>query len=494
MTIALGIRYLTGRAVATAVNNYNKAEWPPHPARVFMAMAAAHFEDPPADTQEREKEYDALRWLETLDPPVIIASNAAERSVATCYVPVNDTRAPITGSGSNVKALAPLQCMPLGRIKKGRTFPSVYPDTNIVYLVWGDGDRADAYRCRISLECICQRVTRIGHSSSLVQMWVEDHPPIDAIAWRPDEQRGAHSMRVPSRGLLDSLLDEHKSGIRPIVGTWCKYRRGGEESAIPGTIWNEAMVALRLSPLESRHRRLDLCTTLSLTRRLHKAVQNAASGAGLAPIPEWLSGHRSNGSPSELPHVAFFPLAFVGRPHADGHLLGLAVAIPENISGVDIRLMLRALGNVTELRLGRLGRWKLAPVQSDTPPWNLQAEAWTAAPQGATRWASVTPVVFDRHPKAKDRAQYERVAIKIIRRSCERIGLPDPCEIILTPVSAHLGAPASHEFPRMIRKDGSERQHRHAILIFDQPVRGPIAIGAGRYRGYGFCRPLKGEG
>lgn len=39
-----------------------------------------------------------------------------------------------------------------------------------------------------------------------------------------------------------------------------------------------------------------------------------------------------------------------------------------------------------------------------------------------------------------------------------------------------------------------ERRHAHAILVFDRPVRGPILLGAGRYRGYGLCRPLSGPG
>jgi len=60
-------------------------------------------------------------------------------------------------------------------------------------------------------------------------------------------------------------------------------------------------------------------------------------------------------------------------------------------------------------------------------------------------------------------------------------------------VSAHLGAPASHQFPRLARKDGSECRHTHAILIFDRPVVGPVLLGAGRYRGYGLCRPLEAE-
>ena len=74
-----------------------------------------------------------------------------------------------------------------------------------------------------------------------------------------------------------------------------------------------------------------------------------------------------------------------------------------------------------------------------------------------------------------------------------KLGLPAPRKVNFTQVSAHLGIPPSFGFPRLRRKDGSERRHTHAILVFDEPVCGPIVIGAGRYRGYGFCRPLNGQ-
>ena len=49
-SLSLVIEYLTGYAVATDAANREQAEWPPHPARVFMALAAAHFETEPANT------------------------------------------------------------------------------------------------------------------------------------------------------------------------------------------------------------------------------------------------------------------------------------------------------------------------------------------------------------------------------------------------------------------------------------------------------------
>ena len=82
--IALGIRYLTGNVVAA--NVARGSEWPPHPGRVFMAMAAAYF-GAGEDAQERA----ALEWLERQKPaPGIAASGAAARSPVETYVPAND--------------------------------------------------------------------------------------------------------------------------------------------------------------------------------------------------------------------------------------------------------------------------------------------------------------------------------------------------------------------------------------------------------------------
>ncbi|MGZ8975757.1 type I-G CRISPR-associated protein Csb2, partial [Methylomagnum sp.] len=57
---ALALRYLNGWAMAAADGaRKERAEWPPHPDRVFMALAAAWFE-----TGQAADEGAALRWLE----------------------------------------------------------------------------------------------------------------------------------------------------------------------------------------------------------------------------------------------------------------------------------------------------------------------------------------------------------------------------------------------------------------------------------------------
>ena len=83
--IALHLEFLSGRFVASAFNDRNKEEWPPHPARVFSALVAAYHEG-----ERAEKQRAALLWLEQQPPPRLSFSAHSVRDLKTNYVPVND--------------------------------------------------------------------------------------------------------------------------------------------------------------------------------------------------------------------------------------------------------------------------------------------------------------------------------------------------------------------------------------------------------------------
>jgi CRISPR-associated protein Csb2 len=524
---SIGIRYLTGYAVATYPASRERPEWPPHPARVFMALAAAHFE-----TEGDDDEAAALRWLEELPHPTLHASDVDERRAVTTYVPINDD--PIGKSPGLLQSVAGWP-----RSKQPRMFPRVRPHDDTVFLIW-PGIKMNEYR--ESLDRLCGKVTRIGHSSSLVQMWVATAVPEAAkeFGWEPDdleadvrlrtfgsgtlkylEQQFGENQREMYRHLNDRIveLERHKKAIkgrgraerkaavqqeidqiraeqldgvpsdpqRPVMSLWQGYRRYRPklDATVPATVWDANVVVRRLVPLESHHRRLDLAATLQLTAAMHRAVIDRA----IEPVPEFICGHQINGSPTEQPHLAYLPLPFVGTQHATGHIMGLAIAVPSNLDRQQRRSALAAVGQVQNLTIGPLGRWKLD--LNDLDRFSLRPEATTGGSAGATTWATVTPIAFDQHPKAKERSDRERELALIINRACARIGLPEPIHVIITPISPHLGVPPAHEFPRLKRKDGSLRRHAHAVLTFDTPVRGPITLGAGRYRGYGFCEPLR---
>ena len=149
----------------------------------------------------------------------------------------------------------------------------------------------------------------------------------------------------------------------------------------------------------------------------------------------------------------------------------------------------------------------------------LQPETWTAHPLGATTWASITPVVLDRFPKVnrvKDRAGWTDEVAAIIAEACRRIGLPEPLGIDIDTTCWQLGSPRAVGKRRRLRgqngTDGGDaamgdgfpfyppkgtntpRPQVHVRLQFAEPVVAPLLLGAGRYLGYGVCKPLNTRG
>lgn len=532
---ALALQYLNGWAMAAADGaKKQRAEWPPHPDRVFMALAAAHFETEDGD---KAAERAALEWLEQLSPPALDASDKEERDVVTHFVPVNDTAEPFEKKNKLAQIAG---SMSIGRRRRERTFPVAIPHKNLVHFIWPDVTPPDTYRQTLS--ALCRKVTHVGHSASFVQMWLEDAPP--EPLWVPAEVTVVHRLRVPGKGRLAYLaarcgrelairhadvqneievlakrakgakgkdkkelqkeLAELQQGLqaefphgapvpaldpkffRPEPGFWKGYVRPvkAADAGNPGSIFDPNLVVLALSG----HR-----LTLPSSLRLMESLRNTAmKHCPQQPPPEWLSGHDSLGKSSSAPHVAYLPLPFVGHDHADGRIMGVALALPLGLDTAEADRCLSALlregnGQPRSIRLFD-GKWFDCQAEIETresPPWSLGTEMWTGPSRS---WASVTPVVLDRHFDGKDK--WEQAA-ESVKTACERIGLPRPGKVLLHPVSMLKGVPRSNEFPPILRKsDGGRMHHAHAVIVFDEEVAGPVIVGAGRFRGYGLCRPL----
>jgi CRISPR-associated protein Csb2 len=518
--LAFGIRYLNGFVAASEPDSHDRPEWPPHPGRFFMALAAAHFETG-ADASERK----ALEWLENLDtPPSIRAGEASPRALVTHYVPVNDRAGPAKGMLQS----AP----PLTRDHQPRTFARAWLDDDVTHLWWLEAD--PPLEIRKALESLCGKVTRIGHSSSLVHVWLAGPDEVGEPSWVPNGDRAEMHLRVARPGTLrylercfngdevaqwgdftvaasnDADKEGQKNARKQLKERWPggpPVRRRPElrlyegyappqatddERAAPGTVFNPHFVVRTLERESGPYLALDLQSVPQVVHRWREAILSQANNKSES-VKCLLSGHDRDGGLLEEPHLAFVPLAFVGHPHSDGHLLGMGIVFPDEVPPDDRRQALATLARVDRLLLGRLGVWRVGTVGAAEAAWSLRSEVWTAHPGGATHWSTVTPLAFDRHPKSHHCGAYQRDVAAMITEACERIGLPQPRDVIVTPVSAHLGVPPAHQFPRLQRKDGSERRHAHAILVFEHPVRGPILLGAGRYRGFGVCRPLRSE-
>jgi CRISPR-associated protein Csb2 len=429
---------------------------------MFMALVAAW------GTRGRDKrEKDALAWLETLSPPSLRAPGCGKADEAIkFFVPVNDEKG-----------------NPDARRKAERHFPSVVPDEDTVYFIWYTDVPIEH---RATLAELCRNVTYLGHSSTLVQVWLADEAPKPTLV--PIEGNAPMRLRVAKAGRLDQLIADFEttdaegrpSARRPGPGAWSGYGPPltAQGDVLAGDFAGDFLVLRRVSG-----NRLGLVSTLALTG----AMRGAAMANAAQPPCEILSGHTADGKPTRRAHVAYVPLADVGHEHADGHLLGMAAVLPLGLSPAESEECVRAIAQVQHLTLGRIGTWDIEGEGADGEGRvALNAQTWLAP---SRRWASVTPVVLDCFPKKDGDAEAS------VARACERVGLPRPVAVTVHPVSLHLGVPTAREFPSLPAKEGTpSRWHAHAGILFADDVAGPVLLGAGRFRGYGFFRPLRSTG
>lgn len=473
---ALRVEYLTGRAVSQEHNDRTRAEWPPHPARLFFSLTSACFE-----TGEDCDEGRFLQWLEGQKPPELYASEAERREVTLHYVPVNDARVLGRPAGRSTKPLsiAELSILPGYRRRKERTFPAAIPHDPAVYFIWPDTVPPEGLL--EAGERLCKKVPYLGHSSSLVS--VRPAACFPSPNWIPaPEGQGDLVLRVCFEGQLEALRSRFerycRSGVRgTLPAVSLAYRRvaplAGHQRATVPTVFGEMVVFRRQEGATLPLAAMPLAVA---------AIRGAALSLAAEPLPEVLSGHAPDGSPSERPHVAFIALPDVGHRHADGHLVGVAAVLPRGLSPEERQAVLRALGAVRHMAMGSAGAWNISRVGAHPVQRALDEMAWRGP---SRRWASVTPVLLDRHPKRL----FEPEAEAILARSCERIGLPCPTHVLIAPHSILEGVAPTFTFVSS-RGPAERRAMVHAVVEFGQPVEGPVLLGAGRYRGWGVFRPL----
>ncbi|MGH3991188.1 MAG: type I-G CRISPR-associated protein Csb2, partial [Pseudonocardiaceae bacterium] len=210
--------------------------------------------------------------------------------------------------------------------------------------------------------------------------------------------------------------------------------------------------------------------------------------------------------------VAIVPLPDVGHRWADGTVRGVALVLPRDeprehlvtalenwqANGLAVRLANRD-------RPVTFGAARVVPAEEGWSefPMPLRRATWC---RPARQWISVTPVALDRfvralhHPTRHDVSDEQ--AREIVSRSCVHTGLPEPVEVVISPVGltaavprANGRSPHGRAFPRFVAAGSGElKQTVHVALTFAEDIRGPVLLGAGRYLGYGLFLPLRDPG
>lgn len=490
MNLVLEIEYLLGVSFAANGPDSPVPDWPPQPDRVFSALVATwamHGEE----TEERA----ALEWLEQQPPPRLLASAAEPRTAPTVYVPPNDPRSDRQKNAIGV--------LPASRNRQPRRFPAAWPYDPVVRFVWaGEKPESNIFS---ALQQLARDIVYVGHSASLTRC---------RFLIEPDTMTGNEAKqpaRNGYRGRLEELRREFDAGRRPRPGA--RVAPPPVVSPQRTSVFADGAKWLILEHIDGVMPDIRACALVA--KALRDTLLSGYRQIGLEDkIPPAVSGHESDRTPARNPHLAILPMPHVGSPYADGHAMGYSIIPPRDqnlLADEDFRNALRILAPMDEKRGRRILTLTAKVKTSADRLFSVDLSPTFEPPAGkvsldparyvgpARDFATVTPIVLDRHLKEKGAARDEEI-VGQIAAACRHIGLPEPEAVVADKHSAIEGVPSanpSRRSPPWMRwrlpPSLASRQLTHAVIRFAAPVDGPVILGAGRFVGLGFCRPLAPE-
>lgn len=477
MSLVLEVEFLAGVAFAARSPDSGEPDWPPQPDRIFSALVATW-----AARGCRDDERAALEWLESQEVTALVASEALARTAPVSFVPPND---PKSGASGN------LQVMPRHRRRQPRRFPAARPLDPVLRVVFGDAD-PDAVVAE-ALVRLAADTAYVGHSASLTRC---------RFLREAEAPKGSVPRRRVYPGRLDELVAAYEGGRRPLAGDRVRSEPKPEAAAPRSVFAAEWMILERVDGTMP-----DVRAAALVAKAIRDTIQAGYGALGL-DVPEIVSGHASDGSPTRLPHLAIVPLTFAGYAHADGHVMGFALVPPRGSGLLEDPTFLGALRTRRDKETADGRGYLTVSSRAGTEPAvafsfglgpTVEPTSSSLDPAryaGISRtWATVTPLVLDRHLKDRDDVEQETAAL--IAAACSNIGLPTPIRIAVGKHSTWEGAVSaapSGKNPRWMRwrlpPSFASRKLVHALIEFDESVGGPVVLGAGRHFGLGLCLPV----
>jgi CRISPR-associated protein Csb2 len=485
--IGLQLRFLAGRFHGTGwhhAHNEGIPEWPPSPWRILRALVSATYAEQ-LPVIEVEPLLEKLRGLPRYRLPLAVDAHTRH------YVPDTDD--------ANHK---PAKILDAFVAVDGGT-----EDPRPLTIAWPINLSTEE---RTLLTRLCHRVSYIGRAESWVELRVIDvsgdqwdcwpderaqaagattllavSPAEELTAWAKDQPSPKKGRDVP-RTLWEVLTFDgeryREEGWSSVPGTrLVRYvfekppfrrsviPRSGRSHSVPPTIARFAIRSAVLPPLEE---------ALSVGERLRVSAMSQSRKVSGDARPVF-SGHgevRSNHQ-----HAMYLSTSEVATNH--GFIDHLIIAARGGFEEQDVVALqrLRRLwgrgGHDLELILIGLGQpADFGGTQRALSP--ILAESCV--------WESITPFVPTRHSKTVRGVDIDTIADQL-RRGCEQLLGVTPTEI-----SAVGDLATWSRFRRRRFNGGGNRGPDRAFgarLVFEQPLRGPIALGYGAHFGLGLFAP-----
>lgn len=474
VALVIDVRFLEDRF-------HGAPEWPPSPGRLFQAMVAGASSGGcrPAEADN------ALRWLEALPPPVIIAPMADRGRAYTAYVPNNDGDAESDPTrpqrvGKQIQALLlPPDSQVSYAWDAVEAMPEGLPDlVNGVYQLGRGVDPAYASLRLVDLaEVEAEAVTR----SATVQR------PCGA---------GADGVDCPMPGTLDTL-DARFGAFRARLAVAGKGRAARVAFANPPrprfarVVYDHhsSVLLFDLRDAARRYRSIDPSETALL---IPEWLADAAArlGPGLSALAEKFVIGRGAGPQDVTRRVRAFPVP-TARAMGDRRIRRLAVEIPPTcpIRREDLAWSFEGSEGFVE----KWGRPEPTTDRAMLDQYLRSGQVWRS------ETAVVLPVARRRlgvgDVKAgTERAAEEQAARDAVAAALRHAGITariakvrvqqEPFDPRGTMAEAFVGDP--RRFPKHAKW--------HVEIVFAEPVQGPLILGNGRFAGLGLMRPVEDAG
>ena len=471
MTTRLAVRFPLGRYHATpwdASVNEGKVEWPPSPWRILRALVSVW------KTRLTHLEEDWVMGLLNrlmIEPPSYLL--------------------PITGT-AHTRHYMPKSEHGMNKPGKNRSlaldpFLSVSPDQDLIvefaYTV-GEAER-EVLSALVGSMPYLGRADSVCHARLVETSSGKDHA---AIRCTPGlSERGGFRLLVPEppfslEDLCESPTDLRKSKrIDPTKARWVDYK----------TINNQAP-SRRLAksrprpPITAARWHLPdagtppVAETVAIGHLLRRAVMKLAKEPSNA-----LSGRTDSGRREDQHKHAHY-LAF--SCNDDGRIDTLAIWAPEGLGERDFAgiTSLRYLRSPKDLR--RLGTYRLGlEVLASKGDEDLALPEFTGQSQ---EWVSATPYIPGRSSRSKNWNDTEERMANVTDDLNEELGhrgFPKPS---LIEECEEVNKPDWRRYRRI--RPGQPGRGRPATwlrLVFDNPVPGPLALGALSHFGLGLFKP-----
>ncbi|MBL8810482.1 MAG: type I-U CRISPR-associated protein Cas5/Cas6 [Planctomycetaceae bacterium] len=467
------IRFL--QPLAHGRTDGNEPEWPPSPLRIFQALVAAAA----ARWNERqmlEHAVPALNWLQNQPSPEIVACGGIASAVPTqLYVPDNTAD------------------LLVASWRRGETDHTPKRTDKVVLPTHLDGEavhylfslhNSDSSHLDV-LKSAARSITHVGWGIDMVVADADvisetEAHRLEGAHWRV-AQSGGIALRVPKSGTLDDLMRKHQDFLNRLTDEGFKpvpplrefdvryYRRSTDPEPRPYCVFTI------LKPDASGNRAFNTPRrTRDVAAWIRHAVADVCESAGWPDFLPFVHGHRADGvgpnnSENSRHRFQYLPLPTINSElNRVESIRRVMIAAPVGFEDRINFIRRRLLGHSLKWEGKEIGILNIQPGKD----W--VRDQYTGS---SSIWTSVTPVIldgFDDHIAAKTQ--------KLIRKTLANAGITAECDFEWQPFGFRQGVEPVREFKRPEKLTGTMV---HLRLHFKQEIRGPFAIGAGRYRGFG---------